>query len=157
MVSHHLGLSLFPPCFLFPLHLLLYLSRFAPSPAVWESAGMPASQHFILCVTVGVSMAVFAFGKFDCVYVCESARIVIWTFKTHASVSLPSDKTEGFIMFRVSREVEYNHSVIPVLCGQLRPLTTQSATQCHRHRVSMRVEEDCKEVSQHRFMSEIEI
>lgn len=75
-------------------------------------------------------------------------------------MTLPSEKAEGFIMFRVSGEVEYNLSVIPALCGQLRPGATLRATQCHLHRVSAGVEEDCmdgQEVSQHRFMSEIEI
>ena len=63
-------------------------------------------------------------------------------------------------MFRVSGEVEYNLSVIPALCGQLRPRTTPCATQCHLHRVSAGVEEDCmdrQKVSEHRFMSEMEV
>lgn len=62
-------------------------------------------------------------------------------------------------MFRVSGEVEYNLSVIPALCGQLRPRTTLHGTRCHLHGVSAGVEEDYmdrQDVSQQRFMSEIE-
>lgn len=54
-----------------------------------------------------------------------------------------SEKAEGFTMFRVSTDVKYNLSVIPAFCGQLRSSTTLFATQCHLHRVSAGVEEDC--------------
>lgn len=64
-------------------------------------------------------------------------------------------------MFRVSGEVEYNHSVIPAsLCGQLRPSATLCATLCHPVpplQGDPGVEEDYKEVSQHCFLSGIEI
>lgn len=75
-------------------------------------------------------------------------------------MTLPSEKAEGFIMFRVSGEVEYNLSVIPALCGRPRPRTTPRATRCHLHRVSAGVGEDCtdrQEVSRHGFVSEIEV
>ncbi len=62
------------PRFLFPLHLLLYLSGHAPSPAEWESAGRPARQHFILRVTVGVGATVFGKMKVVCVCVRERER-----------------------------------------------------------------------------------
>lgn len=64
-------------------------------------------------------------------------------------------------MFRVSGEVEYNLSVIPALCGQLRPRTSLPATPVPPPRGERGgVEDNCMsrhEVSQHRCMSEIEL
>lgn len=78
---HALSLPLPPslsPRFLFPLHLLLYLSGHAPLAAEWESAGRPARQHFILRVTVGVGATVFRKMKVClCVCVWEGTGIVV--------------------------------------------------------------------------------
>lgn len=59
-------------------------------------------------------------------------------------------------MFRVSGEVEYNLSVILALRSQLRPRVPPSATS----RASVGAQGNCMDrqgVSQHRFMSGIEI
>lgn len=152
----------FSPCFLFPLHLLLYLSGHAPSLAERESARRPASQHFIIRATVSIVTTFFFLEKMKvCLFLCvrKGTEIVVWDFlKSSCRCDSPSEKGEGFIMFRVSGEVEYNLSVIPALCGQLRPRT------CHPSATSTGwargVEDNCMvrhEVSQHCCMSEIEL